>query len=1128
MSRPQHVRTALSSLSALLLAAAQLAASTPDLTRAGNLDARLNARDLQARAVAARGERARRLAIGAAGRAEAVAAAVAGLATRVPGIEVELSRLTGGPVLVANRRGPLTAAAVGKGSVDIVRAYLAENRAVYGLDEADLASLAVVGDSPGGRSGLRLVRLEQQVDGLPVFASESRFLLDRDGRLWRTLGTLVPGAVADAPTVDRRGLRSPVAALVDLLAAGGLTVAAADVASRAFDGGSTAGGPASGNRVELAAPLPVAGPASARLVLFPLAPGLLVPAWSLTVFTSGDEDWYAVVDAETGDLLWRKNIRESASTQQARFSVYVQADGKTPADSPAPKSPTTALPGGGTQFPEIARTSVDMLTVQSLAASPDGWVPDGGTTTTGNNVDACVDRVGGAGETNVCDLGTLDSNGRPVGNPDVNTRNRDFLGAAPRNYTYAPAPVGGDANAGDTPTGAGAVQTQFRRGAVTQLFYVANWYHDRLFALGFDEGAGNFQLVNTSGQGVGGDRVLADAQDSGGFNNANFSTPADGTSGRMQMYLWNGPTPDRDGDLDTSLVVHELSHGLSHRLIGNATGLLWDPARGMGEGWSDFYALALLNATNADDPNARYAFGPYAMYGLPLLPSGNLADNYAYGVRRFPYTTDNAVNPLTWADVDAVTYDLGGGIAVNPADAANGALEVHNAGEVWALSLWEVRARVIADPAGANGDVPSGNETMLQLVTDGLKLTPANPSFIDGRDALLAADQATHASANEVAIWSGFADRGLGYRAVAPISVGGRFARSHMGIGESFVTPYLDVLGAGAIVVSDGPDGNGDGRLDPGETATLTVSLTNPWRRAAANATGISATLSTVTPGVTILDATASYPAIAPQGTGSNAADTFRVALAGSLSCGQRLQFTLQTVSSLGTRNATFDVRVGTPGGAGPVTTFSSAPNLALVGSRPDGVAATMSVAADLEIADLDFRVSSLTHPVTGQLKIMLRAPNGYGTDLIWHRGALASPNQAIAANFTNTVIDDDLAFVASEDLNQSLATEAPFTGDWLPAFNSPFWDSYVTTPAVASDPIGELGRLDGTSTQGVWTVNVADNTPSSAQTGTLDTWAILVQPRSFTCTTYVPPAPLLSDGFESGSTGLWSSTTPP
>ena len=127
--------------------------------------------------------------------------------------------------------------------------------------------------------------------------------------------------------------------------------------------------------------------------------------------------------------------------------------------------------------------------------------------------------------------------------------------------------------------------------------------------LGFDEASANFQQTNFTGMGLGNDRVLADVQDGSGTNNANFATPPDGTSGRMQMFRFTGPTIDRDAALDAEIVIHELTHGTSNRLVGNGAGLNWDPARAMGEGWSDFYALSLLNNTNADNPNAPYASG---------------------------------------------------------------------------------------------------------------------------------------------------------------------------------------------------------------------------------------------------------------------------------------------------------------------------------------------------------------------------------------------------------------------------------------------------------------------------------------------------------------------------------------
>ena len=101
---------------------------------------------------------------------------------------------------------------------------------------------------------------------------------------------------------------------------------------------------------------------------------------------------------------------------------------------------------------------------------------------------------------------------------------------------------------------------------MTNLFYWSNVYHDRTYLLGFTEAARNFQTNNFSRGGIGNDPVSAQVQDSSGTDNANFSTPPDGSSGVMQMYLFVGPTPDRDGSLDGDVFLHELTHGLSNRL----------------------------------------------------------------------------------------------------------------------------------------------------------------------------------------------------------------------------------------------------------------------------------------------------------------------------------------------------------------------------------------------------------------------------------------------------------------------------------------------------------------------------------------------------------------------------------
>ena len=70
--------------------------------------------------------------------------------------------------------------------------------------------------------------------------------------------------------------------------------------------------------------------------------------------------------------------------------------------------------------------------------------------------------------------------------------------------------------------------------------------------------------------GLGNDHVNAEAQDGSRTNNATFSTPNDGTPGRMQMFLWNinGSNPNKDSDVDNGIVVHEYGHGISFRLTG--------------------------------------------------------------------------------------------------------------------------------------------------------------------------------------------------------------------------------------------------------------------------------------------------------------------------------------------------------------------------------------------------------------------------------------------------------------------------------------------------------------------------------------------------------------------------------
>jgi uncharacterized repeat protein (TIGR01451 family) len=1059
---------------------------------------------------------------------QSVAAAIASYRAKHPRTEFLISNLTGVPRVVNAKADALTAPAPAKSSDAIVRDFLANNAGLFGLTDTDLADLATLGDSAGGKQGVRMLRMEQRVDGIPVFQSETRFILKRDGSLVEILGQLVPDARGGAAQVDWSQALTAQAAAAELLNASGIAANEAQFSIVSDQNG----------QIELAQTNPgLGGNLTAKRVWFPLAPGLLVPAWSIVAFTTGDKDWYAIVDANTGDLLWRKNIRDYASTQDARFRVYVQADGTTPADSPAPQSPNTVTPGSGTQFNPIAPTIVSMHTAYDPVASPNGWIDDcpaGGCTasqtqTLGNNVLACVDQ---ASPTNVCDTGAatvLDGNGRPTGNPDANGRNRDFLGTTPRDFQtgFLPPPQSAaNPDAGQTATGDGSSGTaaidQFRRGVTTHLFYSLNWYHDKLYELGFDEASGNFQQTNFSGMGVGNDRVLADVDDGSGTNNANFATPPDGTSGRMQMYRFTGPTIDRDGSLDAEVFMHEATHGVSNRLVGNAAGLNWNPARGMGEGWSDFVALSLLNNTNADDPNGRYASGAYATYKL-----NGYTDNYVYGIRRFPYSTDNSVDPLTWADVDDVTNDLSGGLT--PPDPvgfnSSGGAEVHNIGEIWALTLWEVRSRIIADAAGANGDVPTGNHTMLQLVVDGLKMTPINPGFTDARDAILDADCATNGCANEDSIWGGFADRGLGYGAEAPYTIFGRYVSGHEGIHESFQVPHLDVVNVSADVAIDDSNSNNNGAIDPGEPVRLSVGLTNPWRSASKSVTAATATLSTSTPGVTIHQNTASYGAIPPQGT--VAGTPFLISVDPGVACGSSLDFTLTAVSNLGTTATHFSLRLGQASGTDPVVTYTGAPSpdLVIPDAWPRGVFHQINVTDDLVIADLDFRINTVNHPGVGDLDFMLRSPDGIGVDLVSLIDGLYDLG---GTSIVNMVIDGDVPRNAANDMVQAVSSNAPYTKSWSPVYNAP-WAALVA-PTLPADPVDNLARYDGRSTKGTWTTLAADVFSTSqggtSGSGTLGGWSILVTPVHFACTAFTPSAALAATKTVAGKFNVGSTVT--
>lgn len=199
---------------------------------------------------------------------------------------------------------------------------------------------------------------------------------------------------------------------------------------------------------------------------------------------------------------------------------------------------------------------------------------------------------------------------------------------------------------------------------------------------------------------------------------------------------------NRDSDLDSGVIAHEYGHGISNRLTGgpNVVNCLQN-AEQMGEGWSDFFAVT-LTASPSDTVLTARGVGNYVNYEGP---DGN-------GIRPTPYSTDLTVDPATYASV------------ANPAIS-----QPHGIGYVWNSMLFEVYWNLV-DRYGYHADLydpwtAGGNNLSVQLVMDGLKFQPCSPGFVDGRNAILAADQALTGGANQCEIWRGFAKRGLGFAA---------------------------------------------------------------------------------------------------------------------------------------------------------------------------------------------------------------------------------------------------------------------------------------------------------------------------------------------------------------------------
>lgn len=930
---------------------------------------------------------------------------------RLSSAQVEFDPLLGSPKFIRANDGFLTGAkgegravsrAVAQGvevndSHRAVKTFLNEHSALFGHGAEVIADAKVHRESVGAHNGLRTVVWQQQLDGIPVFEANIIGNITKNGELAAIASRFLPDPAkrADAGTPQRRAVQSHP------------PVSAAQAIANAHE---NAGDPVPLSEISPAWKLAAGGEflpfkakknnAHARLVWLPMDRATLRLAWEVFITTAPlRESYQTLVDAVTGEILVRRALNRYISN--ATYNVFTS-------DSPSPFSPGHQTPS--TIQPPLTNRVFITTSALSAIASPNGWINDGDNETFGNNVDARLDR----------NFDGQPDGPRPRGNP---TRVFDFpLDLAQDPASYADA-------------------------AVVNLFYWLNVHHDRLYELGFTEAMGNFQADNFGRGGLGGDAIEANAQSGGNFafirNNAFFSPAPDGIPPQIAMFLFDGPSPQRDGDLDADVFLHEAAHGTSERLVGGGAGISALQSWGMGEGWSDFYALSLLSGPD-DDPDACHAMGGYV-----TLNFFGLAENYYFGIRHFPYSIDLNKNPFTFKDIDPAQISPHAGVPRSPVYSPfdpGEADEVHHQGEVWCVALWEARANLIAKHGGA-----AGNQLMLQLVTDGMKLCPANPNFLQARDAIILADRVNNGGANFLELWRGFAKRGMGFSATSPDSF------TTVGVREAFDLPGLTV----DRVATSGDNGNGV--IDPDECNDLQIFLLNGG---AVPAGGISARLSTATPGVVIAQSVSGYADISVGATNVNLVP-FKVGTAPGFVCGTPVDFTLVINSDRETRTNQFRLTTGI---AGAPVRFDNNTPVAIPDNNAVGASSLVEVS---NIASAIGKVTVslyLTHTFDADLKLQLISPDGKAV-------TLSSTLGGAGDNFGGDCEMDGSRATFDDDAVGSIgAGSPPFIGTFKPV-----------------EPLSAFIGKSGAEVNGAWQLHVVDQ--FAIDVGVIQCWSLFLSP---------------------------------
>jgi subtilisin-like proprotein convertase family protein len=241
-----------------------------------------------------------------------------------------------------------------------------------------------------------------------------------------------------------------------------------------------------------------------------------------------------------------------------------------------------------------------------------------------------------------------------------------------------------------------------------------------------------------------------------------------------------------------------------------------------------------------------------------------------------------------------------------------------------------------------------------------------------------------------------------------------------------------------------------DGIRGPGDTLRIVHTIT-----ASGPATSLTGTLSSSTPGVSVVQATSSYPDLVNGASAPNDV-AFRIQLDNAVPCGETLKLTLTVVGNQGSTQ--IPLRVAT-GAAGPYGAWNS-----VTVPRPipvEGVVdSTLDVTQGGRAKGVRVRIGELDHSYMGDLRISLVAPDGTTSALLFDQSGGSLDNMR------------NVTFVASG--GQDAGTLSP-----------PYTNATINAPALAA--------LDGVAALGTWTLRIDDRKFSDS--GTLKAWGMDLAP---------------------------------